>query len=52
MVKAYKEENDSELYYLVSESNEEANKFYQNLAPNQVFIAKDYKEAITILDNY
>ncbi len=27
------------------------NYFYRNLAPNQVFIAKDYQEAITILEN-
>lgn len=29
----------------------EANDFYTNLAPNQVLIAKDYKEAIIILEN-
>lgn len=28
---------------------EEANQFYQKLAPNQVFVAKDYQEAIELL---
>ncbi len=27
------------------------NNFYRNLAPNQVFIAKDYQETIGILEN-
>ncbi len=31
--------------------SEEVNNFYRNLAPNQVFIAKDYQETITILEN-
>lgn len=31
--------------------SEETNNFYKNLAPNQVFVAKDYKEAIAILEN-
>ena len=30
--------------------SEEVNNFYRNLAPNQVFIAKDYREAIKILE--
>ena len=30
--------------------DEDANIFYKNLAPNLVFIAKDYNEAIKILD--
>lgn len=31
--------------------DEYVNNFYKNLAPNQVFLAKDYKEAIRILNN-
>lgn len=31
--------------------SEEVNNFYRNLAHSQVFIAKDYKETITILEN-
>ena len=30
--------------------SEEVHNFYRNLAPNQVFIAKDYREAIKILE--
>ena len=29
---------------------EEANVFYKKLAPNQIFIAKDYEEAIAIME--
>lgn len=31
--------------------SDETNNFYRKLAPNQVFVAKDYKEAIKILEN-
>ena len=35
----------------VGNHSEEVNNFYRNLALSQMFIAKDYKETITILEN-
>lgn len=31
--------------------SEKANNFYKDLAPNQIFIVKDYKEAIILLED-